>query len=227
MSGFKSYLLHSNLWFVKGLDFKSNSMFFENAKIVVNEQLVLQKTFIWDQFQQLMQNKMMFNKLADFGLNYGHKAKSNDNSPTVLRQDSIRNGILPNSNEFDMLLIGIKTEKAATGFNVEYENNTKVYLTQCLQFAHLNNGVFQQEMAKYFLNTFGKNCKYQSAPVKVYNRCVVKATSVFKPTDCSLSVINNPLFAETSSQEKNIENFVIKVDVLKNMKNQRQRISFK
>lgn len=61
-------------------------------------------------------------------------------------------------------------------FNTEFENNTKVYLRKCLSFAHLNNKQFQKEMKDYF-HKYHKNCKYSSAPVKIYDRCVIKATS--------------------------------------------------
>ena len=52
-----------------------------------------------------------------------------------------------------------------------------MYLTKCLVFAQTNNNRFQSQMREYFGNKLGIKCHYQSAPVKVSSRCVVKATS--------------------------------------------------
>ena len=52
-----------------------------------------------------------------------------------------------------------------------FENNTKIYLAQCLTFAYNNNARFQSRIKQYF-DTNDK-CLYQSAP------CIVKVTSYY------------------------------------------------
>ena len=59
-------------------------------------------------------------------------------------------------------------------YDIMSEHNNKVYLTQCLTFAHINNNPFQRQMKEYFSDV---QCEYASAPVKMYDRCVMKATS--------------------------------------------------
>ena len=60
-------------------------------------------------------------------------------------------------------------------YDVLTEHNSKVYLTQCLTFSHANNNIFQNEMKTIF-ETHDK-CKYMSAPVKTYHRCLIKSNT--------------------------------------------------
>ena len=63
-------------------------------------------------------------------------------------------------------------------FDLIFENNTKTYLTKCLTFAHANNNRLQSQMKKYFdYKNIKIKCKYQSAPVKLRDQCIVKATT--------------------------------------------------
>ena len=55
------------------------------------------------------------------------------------------------------------------------QHNSKVYLTQCLTFAHANNSTFQSEMQKIF--RMQKKCKFMVAPVKTYHRCLIKSNT--------------------------------------------------
>ena len=59
-----------------------------------------------------------------------------------------------------------------SNFDLKFETNTKTYLTQCLAFAHaiIINFIYVEEKLKM-------KCRYQAAPVKLSDRCVVKATS--------------------------------------------------
>ena len=97
-----------------------------------------------------------------------------------LRQDEIDKGISPQHNENELILTlanmsdnGVNIE--SSNFNILFEQNTKVYLTQCLTFAHMNNARFQQEMKSIF--TRDTNAYYQSAPVKTHDRCVIKCST--------------------------------------------------
>ena len=92
-------------------------------------------------------------------------------------------GILPLSNELETILMKVEMgDESRKDFHVSFENNTKIYLTQCLTFAHSNNTRFQNYVQKYFdeMAISISGVKYQSAPVKLYNRCVVKATSDYQ-----------------------------------------------
>ena len=98
-----------------------------------------------------------WNQLCNFTLN------NNNNNNIILRQDRIQYGIQPIASEKEIYLM-----KCAINENSDYdilsEHNNKVYLTQCLSFAHSNNNIFQNEMKKIFA-THDK-CKYMPAPVK-------------------------------------------------------------
>ena len=43
-----------------------------------------------------------------------------------------------------------ESSSSTTDFNITFENNTKIYLTRCLSYAHLNNNNFQSQMKDYF-----------------------------------------------------------------------------
>ena len=88
-------------------------------------------------------------------------------------------GIYGSKTESDLLVFLSKMAdegKQLTDFDIIFEENTKVYLTQCLSYAAINNSRLQNEMKSYFRKN-DSNCYYQSAPVKKYERCVIKATT--------------------------------------------------
>ena len=188
---FKMYILNSNLWLVEVPQKEKNSndverktptpddtndctILFDTIVVDVNKLLMKQKEFIWDNVKKIQNTKetnVIFEKLCNFGVN-------NSRNKTDLRQDRIKNGIVSNVNERELIIqkyeMGIS---AHSRFDLKYEMNSKTYLTQCLVFAHTNNNRLQSEMKEYFSDKLGVKCKYQSAPVKLSNRCVVKATS--------------------------------------------------
>ena len=92
-----------------------------------------------------------------------------------LRQDKIENGIVAVRTERQVIENQASMGKSHSLFDVEFENNTKSYLIKCLTFSHSNNNRFQSEMKDYFTNKIAIPCKYAMAPVKLYDRCVVKA----------------------------------------------------
>ena len=60
---------------------------------------------------------------------------------------------------------------------------TQICSTKCLVFAQTNNNKFQSQMREYFGNKIGMKCKYQSSPVKLSARYVVKAISDYGKED--------------------------------------------
>ena len=99
--------------------------------------------------------------------------ENNKNVVIALRQDKINFGI--ESNELETVLMG----DVKKHFDILFENNAKIYLTQHLTFAHGNDARFQSQVKKYF-DTNDNKCLYQSAPVKLGARCIVKATSDYR-----------------------------------------------
>ena len=194
---FKHFILNSNVWLVKmpnknvwckdevehktadetANDTQDNTTLFDSVVVDVNKLLMKQKKYIWNSIKQIQNEKEMnvvFEKLCNFGVNN----KNNKNQQQELRQDGIDNGIAANLNEFELLLQKVEMGYGAhSSFDLKFESNTKTYLTQCLAFAHANNNILQSEMKEYFGNELGIKCKYASAPVKLSDRCVVKATS--------------------------------------------------
>ena len=88
-----------------------------------------------------------------------------------MRQDKLEKGIVPQADESDTILMQKKMRDAVKDFDIVFENNTKIYLTQCLSYAHSNNHSLQLHIEGYF-EKMGKKiaCKYQAAPVKLYSR---------------------------------------------------------
>ena len=210
---FKKYLLHSNIWLMKSGK-KSNSILFDECLNTVNRELVHQKKYIWKHSQLLQkeENKDKFTKLITFGDSFETKIEK-------LRQDKISNGIVSDSQELDLLVKSFKMKNSTKSqsnhtYDIMFENNTKAYLTKCLSFAHANNSRLQQEMAKVFSEVIRIDCKYQAAPVKLYNRCVRKCTSdyndrAFPSGACILDFLRfSATFNNVSSLLDGLEQFI-------------------
>ena len=191
---FKTCLINSNLWFIKLDDFnskhsnsnesekKEDILLFDKGLQVVNQGLVKQKQFIWNHLNFLRKTeKKQFEQLCQFGTVTENKTNTHDpqnmTSDIHIRQDRIENGIVSQLSELDTFVTRSLMGDEHKKFDIVFENNTKIYLTQCLTFAHANNIRFQNIMKEYFTKQLNVSCKYQSAPVKLYDRCVVKGTS--------------------------------------------------
>ena len=184
---FKYFLLKSTVWLVRDETEESNeSILFNSALEVVNGELIKQQQFIWENVQQEQkENEKMFSQLTSFGT---QEKSSQPMKTTQLRQDTIENGIKSSVTEYELMVSTLEaglsgraanianTNSSSSAFNINFEYTTKVYLTECLRFSHLNNTNFQKHMLKYF-SDLDVQCKYASAPVKLYDRCVVKSTS--------------------------------------------------
>ena len=177
---------------------------FDDILIEVDKLLLKQKQYIWDNVNEMRESKeddTIFKQLCQFDNESG-------NINVELRQDKIKDGIVSSVDEIDVLVASIEMgNEAHSRFNLSFENNSKVYLTQCLSFAHSNNNKFQQEMSNYFNNKCNIKCQYQSAPVKLYDRCVVKATSDY--SDAQYPTCANILdFLRFSVTFNNVNDFI-------------------
>ena len=158
---FKEYLLHSNIWYCK--DNKEDKLLFEYVNDLVDKLLKKQKDCLQNgiELHEEKEHCEKWKELCEF------KEYSNK---TQFRQDSIENGIKPVKSIANAYVTATKIDNPS--FNVLSEFNDKMYLTQCLTFANENNDYFQSEMKKLF---DGKG-KFQEAPVKTYDRCLVKSS---------------------------------------------------
>ena len=165
LAWFRYYLLFSNVWLLKTI--KTKGILFSLLEKVVKSQLVNQKQFIWDNVvNEKKTDEEHWNELLQFN----HDKKWNNTKYSDIRQDLIENGISPVDNE-NAIRISAAKKSRDEAFDVMNETNVKMYLTKCLMIAHASNKEFQSKM-KNLLSNYGK---YQSAPVKTYDRCVVKS----------------------------------------------------
>ena len=106
------------------------------------------------------------------------------NNDKQFRQDEIVNGIKSSKSIEDAFISATKISNS--DYNVFSEFNDKIYLTQCLSFANEHNTYSQSEMKKLFFKTdsdseylFGLTSEsIKEAPVKTYDRCLAKSSSV-------------------------------------------------
>ena len=96
-----------------------------------------------------------------------------------LRQDYIPNRIQCDKTEHQLWVMQPSVD-ANTNYDVFKEYNTKCYLTQLLSLVHSLNPQFHKDMKRVFKDI----CKsspyiYRAAPVKSFDKCVLKAESNF------------------------------------------------
>ena len=170
---FKEYILFSDIWFCKGL--KNDELLFDIVDQLVDKQLIKQQQYIFDsaQNEEKLDNQH-WNQLCNYCI-------PNFNNCDTLRQDSIEYGIVPYHKEKSIYVLKSQmTNNGNDNFDIKNELDTKVYLTRCLTFSHANNEHFQNEMSKIF-NDINKElkiqCVFAKAPVKTYDRCVVKSNT--------------------------------------------------
>ena len=181
---FKTYLLKSNIWLmpVRSLTTTSNSpnsrkkdkkekemIMYDMINQIMDDALIQQKRFIWQSCNKEKQNDgKSWNDLL------------NVKSTTMidsLRQDVILHGITPDLT-YNELLINAPKVPRSNGFDIFDIANTQNYLSKLLIFAQMMNQTFQNDVSKLFDHismTQGFSCNYQTAPVKLSQRCVIKA----------------------------------------------------
>ena len=156
---FKEYLLNSNIWLAKyetstgggDVEVKTDDsenkdengnrklgILYDTVLDTVNKQLELQKAYIWSAFERVQKEEAQdYEKVLDFD-NKAARVTFN----RELRQDRINDGIKSLNSEDEVLLIAATMDEnndEKDNFDVVFETNTKIYLTQCLKFAHANN----------------------------------------------------------------------------------------
>ena len=99
------------------------------------------------------------------------KAKNKTKNKNMIKKKWLyrQNGIVANPNKLDTILMEIYLGNGKE-FDISFENNTDIYLTQRLAFTRSNNLRFQHD-------NDSSSKSYQGAPVKLYDRCVIKATA--------------------------------------------------
>ena len=179
---FKKYLLHSNVWLCKNVTNEKDKTSGVDGDIlyhcidgIVDNGLFKQQKYIWDNIkQEEKDNVQEWNKIVNFANGKGddddeHKIPQN----VQLRQDAIPNGIKSSVSNVDGFLIQSKMGEN-TDFDVFSSYDSDIYLTQLLVQGHKMNNRFQTEMKQLF-HQISNKCKYQSAPVKLRSRILVKA----------------------------------------------------
>ena len=163
---FKHFLLNSSIWYCK--NYLNNKLLFSYIDDLADKLLLKQKEYIWKCISDESQNdNENWTNLCNFS------KYNNDNGDTILRQDEIKNGIKSIKSVKEIYCINADMDEHNTekdSYDMISEYNDKVYLTQCLTFAHQNNEYFQQEIYKY-------NFWRTKAPVKKYDRCLVKSNT--------------------------------------------------
>ena len=126
---------------------------------------------------------MYWTQLCPFGVKGKNENEVNEND---LRQDSIKLEIKSGKTSLDLYKIetsineNINSKLAGKeGFNIFFEYDCRVYLTQCLTFAHANNTRLTNELSKLFTDEMVGALEVTFAPVKTYDRCVMKATTEY------------------------------------------------
>ena len=161
---FKKFLLHSNIWYCK--DNKNDKLLFDYVYQLADKLLTKQKKYIKQSIEnEKKQDSEEWYKLCNFN--------KYNNSDVKLRQDKIFNGIKSIKSIKDVYLIA--STISSHDFNLLAEFNDKVYLTQCLTFANGNNEYFQSEMRQLLAEANAAGV-VKEAPVKVFDRCLVKSS---------------------------------------------------
>ena len=164
---FKQFLLHSNIWYCK--DSKNNKLLFDYVDDLVDKLLTEQKKYIRDSIEkEEKEDSENWNKLLEFN--------TYNKNNIQFRQDRITNGIKSLKSVKNAFVTAAKISNPE--YNVLAEFNDKIYLTQCIAFANENNEYFQSEIKALFRKSPNFNGSITGAPVKSYDRCLVKSSLV-------------------------------------------------
>ena len=157
-SWFKNYLLHSNIWLAK--DNNNGKPLYSFVCDTINELLSKQKKYIWKSVLNEKQiDSVNWSKLVELK-EFVVDRFNNDN----LRQDMLKNGIIPDKNFVDLYTILPLTSQSnfdAYRIDLAFQETVKLILSKICN--HNTND--------YVLS---------SAPVKTYDRCDVKTQVDYK-----------------------------------------------
>lgn len=160
---FRKYLLNSNIFF-QFINRKSNAMVFDFVVESLNTEVNYQKEFIKDKIRDLL-----FDPNYEKNLEIVENVREQANSQLKfeLRQDSLDSNKV-RYNTYDLMM----SSNDKFDSSKEYDNN--IYLTSLIVTAHALNNEFQRQM-KEFVSIYNSNAMFQSAPVKVIQRCLIKS----------------------------------------------------
>ena len=171
---FKEFLLFSSILLFPKL--------FVTILRMTDEELKKQKEFIWNSVETIKkENEKGFMNLCNVtGESLGVEVVNVDKGKMMnwkIRQDCIENGITAVKTERELYVIAatLNSNDKKTDFNVFNEFNQKIYITQCLTFAHEYNTLFQNLVSQAFESD--KKAQFDGGPVKQYARCLVKANT--------------------------------------------------
>ena len=157
-------------------------LLYEYVDELADKLLIKQKEFIFDSVnKEKVKDESNFYKLCNFEIDI------KDKSSIVLRQDGLDDGILPLKGEKEIYLgnaiidaYNSQNTTSQIDYDIISEYNEKIYLTQVLSYGHQNYPYFIEQLSNYFTNEENennKNCVFTKAPVKLYDRCLIKATT--------------------------------------------------
>lgn len=164
---FKKYLLKSNIFFIRN---EKGDLLFDEICQLVNVELKSQQRYLKDEFLKYNNDKDD-GKYFEQVLNYKEwtdKSQVGDNAG--LRQDAIDDGVVATVRKSSLFV------SRDTGFDGREAYDLRVYLTNVLIRAHAVNETFQSDMKSIFENEI-KCGKYSRAPVKLAERCQIKAST--------------------------------------------------
>lgn len=179
----KEYLLMSNIWlcpFSNAIDKSDCLLYGEIGVNTVQHALNNQKEFIW--------SNVVAEEKNDSGS--WHGVMGFDYKPRLvleqLRQDTIQHGLEMKDDITieDMYTMAPVTEKS--GFDAFNEYNNKVYLVKQLVFANKMHNIFTNDVKSIVDDICDENsisCSFGRAPVKLYDRCIIKACTDYADTD--------------------------------------------
>ena len=200
---FKQFLLFSNVWFCRMNNSNANgrgdginntvtvtvnsdndekesneTLLFDSIVKVTDVELIKQKQLIWDNVKnEEKSDAEHWDKVCNFGSDVKVNNNSNNNG-APLRQDEINGGILSYESKQNLHMIAATMDEnnnEKSDYDLFNEYNNRVYITQLLTYAHRNNGKFQNVMKDIFAED--PDAKYAPAPVKTYDRCIIKANT--------------------------------------------------
>ena len=174
---FKQFLLFSNSMLLKIQP--SNVLMYDYIEKTVGKALVSQKEFIWKQVEsEKQQNSKDWNRLVAYNAN----GKKINIHKYKLRQDSIPNGMKLDWNKEDLWIMSPLVDRTSN-YQIFEEYNSKAYLTKLLIVSNAMNVMFQSDMKKLFgqiEQKINKSISFQAAPVKKYDRCIVKSNTDYQ-----------------------------------------------
>ena len=157
-----------------------NDILYKFIDSTVNEALIKQQEFVWDNVQNeekldKASNEKEWSKILNFTYPSDESKESKESSngeKKQLRQDAIENGIKPDKSEIDLFMQ--LTKMGNSGFDLISSYTFDIYLTLLLVESHSMNAIFHNEVKRILQELSNGSCKFAPAPVKTRERCIIK-----------------------------------------------------